>query len=225
MFRVERTLIVALLFGIGCSKTTTPVAVDTNAAKEQRPAMSQTATPTETVTKSPEEMMEMMKKLSMPGMEQAALKPYAGTWTVTAKMWMTPESEPKLSKGTSVSKMILGNRYLEQKYTCKEKGEMFEGQGVLGFDNTTKMYVSTWIDNMSTGVYSEQGMTDPATKMIMTKGKMMDPATGKELAIRSTMTPVDKGSYTYTMYSTDPAGKEFKMMELVYTKPGMKITK
>lgn len=175
--------------------------------------------------KSAEEMMEAMKKMSMPTEEHNMLKSYAGMWTADSKMWATPGSEPKMTKGTSTNKIILGGRYLEQKYVCKDKGETFEGQGLMGYDNMAKKFVSSWIDTMSTGLFTEEGKMDPATKMIEMKGKMMDPTTGKEMATRSTLTPVEKNQYTYAMYANDNTGKEFKMMEIVFMKPMMGMKK
>lgn len=220
MIRIENTLLAALLLGVGCS-TSTPTPND---PKDQRPAMAttaQTSAPS-TPAMSPEQMMAAMKEASTPGEAHTMLKSYAGTWKASVKEWMPGNPEPRISKGISINKPILGGRFLEQKYTAMTKGEKFEGQGILGYDNLSKKYTSTWIDTMTTAQFSQEGTYDPAAKIITMKGSMVCPMTKKEMPAKTTMTLVDKNSYTFEMYANDPSsGKEFKALEIVYTKAGM----
>ena len=48
--------------------------------------------------------------------------------------------------------MILGGRYLEQRYEGTMMGQPFSGIGVTGFDNYKKKFVSTWVDSMGTAI-------------------------------------------------------------------------
>ena len=85
------------------------------------------------------------------------------------------------SNATVVNKMVLGNRYQQSSFKGTYKGKPFEGIGTLAYDNSRKMFISTWIDNTGTGMMSAEGPWDPASKSITFRGTMSDPATGKLL--------------------------------------------
>ena len=84
--------------------------------------------------------MAAMKEASTPSEAHTALKAYVGTWKAEIKEWMPGNPEPRLTKGISINKLILGGRFLEQKYVSTAKGEKFEGQGIIGYDNLAKKY-------------------------------------------------------------------------------------
>ena len=46
----------------------------------------------------------------------------------------------------------------------KMKDMQFKGMGIEGYDNAKKKFVSSWIDNMGTGIQFSEGTYDPATK-------------------------------------------------------------
>jgi hypothetical protein len=144
------------------------------------------------------------------------LKPYVGTWNAEVKMWADPDKDPQMSRGTMTNRLILGGRFLEQKFVGK--GDKFEGQGLLGYDNLAKVYVSSWVDSMTTGEFMQTGTYDPAAKEITLKGRVLDPVTEKEIGSRTTLSSVQDDKYVFTMYSTEENGKEGKILEITYTK-------
>ena len=46
----------------------------------------------------------------------------------------------------------------------KMKDMQFKGMAVEGYDNVKKKFVSSWIDNMGTGIQFSEGTYDPASK-------------------------------------------------------------
>lgn len=50
-------------------------------------------------------------------------------------------------------------------------GMPFEGHGTLAYDNHRKMFVSTWIDNMGSGIMVLEGTYDDASKTLTLMGK------------------------------------------------------
>ena len=218
MIRIETTLLAAVLVCVGCSSSTTPTPTD---MKDQRPAMSTTAQPAPAPKMTQEQIMAAMKEASTPSEAHTALKAYVGTWKAEVKEWMPGNPEPRLTKGISINKLILGGRFLEQKYVSTAKGEKFEGQGIIGYDNLAKKYTSTWIDTMTTSQFIQDGTYDPSTKIIAMTGSMTCPMTKKDMPAKTTLSMVDKNSYTFEMFAKDPeTGKEFKALEIVYTKAG-----
>ena len=93
----------------------------------------------------------------------------------------------------------------------------FEGHSLVGYDNIKKVFESTWIDNMGTGITKLEGPYDPATKTITLSGKMVDPMGGKEMDVKQTFKFVDDNTQIMEMYVTQD-GKEFKNMEIKFTR-------
>jgi len=163
-----------------------------------------------------DEMKKWMEYMT-PGKEHKQMASQNGEWIVNTKMWMSPTDEPTISDGTATSEMLLDGRY--QKFTNKGviMGMPFEGISITGFDNAKKMYINTWIDNMGTGMMISEGTYDEATKTINMKGKYFDPMTMKDTDFRETLKLIDdKSMYMEMFYMKD--GKEFKSMEIKYTK-------
>ena len=141
-----------------------------------------------------------------------------GTWTGEVTMWMTPEATPSKSTATAVNKMVLGGRYQQSSFKGNFNGMLLEGMSTLAYDNEKKLYISTWIDNMGTGVMLSQGPWDPATKSITLTGRMIDPATRKEVDFKQIFKPIDNNYQVMEMYAPGPDGQEFKTMEIKYTR-------
>ena len=98
-------------------------------------------------------MMEVYKKLAVPGAPHKLLARMVGSWITKTKSWMDPNKPSMETTGTCEQKMLLDGRFLQQEYTGDMMGSTFIGINVIGYDNHTKKYVSTWIDSMSTGIY------------------------------------------------------------------------
>jgi len=154
---------------------------------------------------------------STPGDIHKMLARSAGPWSANLSMWMTPDAQPISSTASCVNEMILGGRYLQSRNTGKFMGQPFEGIGVTGYDNAKKLFVSTWIDNMGTGIMTMTGSWDEASKSIKYSGMMVDPGSGKDLPVREVWRFVDDNTQVMEMYYS-MAGKEFKAMEVKYTR-------
>lgn len=163
-------------------------------------------------------MMKAWTEYMTPGEPHKLLAAQNGKWEGKVTMWMTPDAPPTESKGTVVNRMILGGRYQEGKFTGTFMGQPFEGESILGYDNAKKVFISTWIDNMGTGIMTVEGPWDPATKSITFTGEMLDPTTGKKCKLREIMTFIDDKTQKMEMYNTMPGMKEYKSMEILYTK-------
>jgi uncharacterized protein DUF1579 len=158
-------------------------------------------------------MHEAMMKAMTPGEPHKHLAKMAGDWTFTNKMWMAPGQPPMESGGTMHAETILGGRYLQAVWKGNMMGMDFEGHGTEGYDNLAKKYVSTWIDNMGTGIMYSTGTCDADGKKCESKGSMIDPMTGKESYMRSVVNWTDDNNFAMQMYGPDPSGKEFQWME------------
>lgn len=159
-------------------------------------------------------MMEQWMKLNAPGEQHAEFKKTAGTWKTVEKHFMGPE--PMEGKGTSTMRPILGGRYLLQEYKSESPMGKFEGMGIYAYDNMRKEYVSIWIDNMSTGVFTTYGKKKGDTVTYRGKQKMPD---GTTMQHRLTIKEPNPDKIIMTMFGRMPKQKEFsKHMQITYTR-------
>jgi hypothetical protein len=163
--------------------------------------------------------MEAWMKVGTPGAMHKALEPTIGSWTVKATSWQTPGGPPQTGTGTAVDSWVLGGRFVKEDFDGEFGGMKFQGLGYTGYDNLKKKYVGTWMDTMGTMVMVMTGTADPSGKVITLTSTMPDVMTGKPMKVRNVMRIVDANTHVMEMYGPDrSSGKEFKMMEIVYTK-------
>ncbi len=176
---------------------------------------------TEKPKMSPEQQAEMeaWMKVATPGAMHKALEPTIGSWTVKATSWQTPGGPPQTGSGTAEDSWVLGGRFVREDFDGEFGGMKFQGLGYTGYDNLKKKYVGTWMDTMGTMVMVMTGTADPSGKVITLTSTMPDVMTGKPMKVRNVTRIVDANKHVMEMYGPDrSSGKEFKMMEIVYTR-------
>ena len=172
-----------------------------------------------------QEMMAKMMEMAKPGDNHKILADMVGTWTHKVKFWMAPGAPPSESSGTTVYKSIMGGRYLVGAVSGKIEmpgadGKMkkveFKGMSIDAYDNAKQKFVSTWIDNMGTGIMMLEGSYDPATKSLTYTGtaEMMPGMTSK---VRQVINVADKDKHSMEYYEDRGQG-ETKTMEINYTR-------
>lgn len=166
----------------------------------------------------PDPMQAVMEQFMVPGPEHKRLDEFVGEWAVKSVMWMEPGAEPMETVGEAVNRLILGGRYLYSEYTSSFMGQPFNGVGITGYDRYKKAYVSIWVDNFSTGIYASEGAYAPDASPAEDFGILDDFMTGARLKMRHVTTFIDTDTHRFEMYMTGPDGKEFKQMEMVYTR-------
>lgn len=190
-------------------------------AKTEEPkvaAASTEAAPAATPQPDSATMMKNWEAYMTPSEAHKQMAQWTGEWSGDITMWMSPGAPPVKSTGTASNKMILGGRYQQSVNKGSFNGMPFEGVSTLAYDNAKKVYIATWIDNMGTGVMSLEGRWDEASKSVNFTGKCVDPMTGKEMDVRETFKPVDNNFQIMEMYCQGPDGKEYKTMEIKYTR-------
>lgn len=211
MKRFTITLCAACIIVFSCNDTKTD---DTSASADS----ATTATDTSAAITPPMDsaaMMQAWQAYMTPGSVHEMLAKSNGTWEGDVTMWMEPGKPPIKSKATTVNKMIFGGRYQQSSHRGDMMGMPFEGMSTLGFDNAKKVLVSSWIDNMGTGMMTMEGTWDSTTNTANFKGTMVDPMTGKDLECRETFQFIDDNNQKLEMFCTQQ-GKEMKTMEILY---------
>jgi len=164
-------------------------------------------------------MMEKMTKAATPGPQHEMLKKMAGEWNAKVTSQMDPSQPPEVEQSTSTLTMLMDGRYCQEVASGSMMGQPFSGMGLTGYDNVLGKYVSTWIDNMGTGIMTSVGTADASGKVITWIGTMSDPVTGKVSKERMVTTIKDDDHHTFEMYGTPPGGKkEMKMLTIEYSR-------
>jgi hypothetical protein len=159
--------------------------------------------------------MEAMMKAASPGEHHKPLQRYVGDWTYTMKMWMAPEQPAMESGGTMHAEPILGGRYVQAVYKGEFMGHPFEGRSTDGYDNVGKQYVSSWVDNVGTGIMSSTGTCEAACKVFNMTADMLDPMSGQKISTKSVVTWSDDNHFRMEMFMVDPkSGQPVKTMEM-----------
>ena len=158
-------------------------------------------------------MMKAWQDFATPGDMHKWMEKTNGTWEAEVSQWMDPAAPPTKTKATNVQSSVLGGRYVIGKFSSMMMGQPFEGMSTMGYDNAKKMFTSTWVDNMGTGIVHMSGTYDDASKMLNLKGHQTDPMTGKDSDMREEMKMIDDNTYTMAMFGTGMDGKEMKFME------------
>lgn len=164
-------------------------------------------------------MMEAYKSYGTPGEPHARLVKKVGNWNIAVKMWHSPDMEvPEESTATSRIKAIMGGRYILEKVKGEAMGMPFEGLGISGYDNLTKKFIGVWVDTMSTGIIHSEGTPAQYGDIINFEGTHPDPLRGKYVKSRSVERTISDDKFIFTSYKTSDDGREFKGMELTYTR-------
>ncbi len=162
-------------------------------------------------------MMSAWQAYASPNDNHRVLNPLVGTWSHVVKSWMTPDSQPEISKGTTETQWVMGGRYLRSAVNGMAMGQPFEGMGLTGFDNAKQTYQTLWMDNMGTGMMIGEGTYDPGTKTLTDHGHFTDPMIGQR-SYRGVVTFIDDDHHSYELYVADKNDKEFRMMEIMYAR-------
>ncbi len=136
-----------------------------------------------------------------------------GTWDVDVSHWMDASGKPENAKAVNVLSPALNGLFQEGKLTGTIMGMPMEGHSTMAYDNAKKIFVSTWIDNMGSGITIMTGQYDEASKTLNMNGTQTSPMTGKDVSIRQVTKILDDNKYLLEMYMPGPDGKEMKFME------------
>lgn len=200
------TVALALLCFVSCKKEAAKTETET------------TTEPTEEVTMTMPDSAIIAKAwqdYATPGEQHALMAKDNGSWAEDMTYWEHAGAEPSKMTMTAESKMIMGGKYQEMTHKGELYGMPFEGISTFGYNNAEEKYISTWIDNMSTGITVLKGTYDAPTKTYKMIGEVIDPITKKPKTSRETITIIDDNTQKLEMFDVGFDGKEFKNMEII----------
>ena len=168
---------------------------------------------------TPEEKAEMEAyiKAGTPGPQHKRLADSVGEYDAVVKSWHDAKGPAMEEKATARRSMQLGGRVLVEEFQGSMMGMPFTGHGMTGYDNTTGKYWGSWMDSMSTGMMVSEGTCD-ANNTCKFNSSWTDPVTKKLLKARMISRWTSPTTEVFEMHGPGKDGKEFKMMEITYTK-------
>jgi len=164
--------------------------------------------------------MKACMEAGTPGKMHKLLAKDVGEWSGKNTMWMGPDSPPMNSESTSTVSTLMDGRYIK----VEMKGDMpgmgpYHGGGIYGYDNVSKKFVSSWIDNQSTGIMQGEGELSEDGKSITWNFKFNCPLTKKPVVMKEVDTTTGANTKKLEMWSDDPkTGKNYKMMSIELTR-------
>ena len=120
-------------------------------------------------------------------------------------MWMAPDAPPMESKGAQSASRSWKAATSSPTFTGEmkmpgEDGKMknfeFKGMSIEGYDNVQQKFVSTWCDNMGTGIMMSAGTYDPTTKTF-TYNSEMEMMPGMKTKVREVIKVVDADHHNF----------------------------
>ena len=169
---------------------------------------------------TPEQKAEMdaYMKAGTPGAPHQALASTVGTYDLKIKHWHQPNTPAMEETGTATRAMALDGRVLVEQFKSSMMGMPYTGHGMTGFDNVTGKYWSTWSDSMSTGLMVSEGSCDDQGKTCTFMGTWNDAIKKAPVKARMTIRRTSPTTEVFELYGPGKDDKEFKMMEITYTK-------
>src|SRR6478672_11287667 len=151
-----------------------------------------------------------------PGKMQQLLAKDVGEWTGKSTMFMGPDGPPMTSECTSTVTSIMDGRYIKVEMKCDMPGMgPYHGGGIYGYDNVSKKFVSSWIDNHSTGIMQGEGELSEDGKSRTWEYKFNCPFANKLVTIKHVDTKTGDNAKKLEMWGDDPkTGKNYKMMSI-----------
>ncbi|HYV93388.1 MAG TPA: DUF1579 domain-containing protein [Chitinophagales bacterium] len=146
-----------------------------------------------------------------------AMSKYTGSWKAEFMMWMDPVQPPMKDQLTVQREMIMNGLFLSSRYTGYSMGMNYEGISTIGYSMEKKKYVSSWIDNMNSGISYMEGTASSDGKSIEFHGTATDAVTGKDILMRQVLTFVDETHQKIEIFVTKD-GNEVKTIEFNLTK-------
>ena len=179
---------------------------------------SQSATAADKPAGGAHAVVQAMDKAMTPGEGQKRLEPMIGTFDVTVLVWPAPGKPPLEYKGGAVNTWVLGGRYVQTMLSTVMDGEVFDGIGYYGYDNVSKTYQASWMDNGSTAISWYRGTLDKAARSAVLNSVQSATGDGKPLALALRVSIAEGGDHVTQMWGAPAGGRAFKLMELRSTR-------
>ena len=162
---------------------------------------------------SEEDMMNQWMELISLGEEHKEMAETVGEYSYLSTFWTHSGADPMKSKGETTIKAVMDGRYVTETHKGEVMGMPFHGMGMNGYDKLTGEYVSTWMDNMGTGIMKFIGSKNAEGQIVSTT-ETINVMTRQPETHKTVMT-YKKNGHVMDYYII-ANGEEFLSMNIIY---------
>ena len=157
-----------------------------------------------------------LPQMPAPQKEHQWLQQLAGEWEAESELFMEPGQPPVKSKGTERVRM-LGGFWAMAETSGEFMGTHVAGVLTLGYDPEKGKYVGTWVDSMTSHLWTYEGTVDPSgrTLTLRTEGPCPLAADGRA-NFREVIELKGKDEKTFTSSVQTDDGQWMTIMKASY---------
>ncbi len=156
---------------------------------------------------------------SEPGAGQEYLKKFVGDWDVE-KTFIPRSGQPVRATGRCQQTMIHDGKFLKSEFVFGRDGQKQTGTGIIGYDTSTKLFTSTWVDNRSTRTSLRRSREPFDGKQIVLYGVQLEGAAAPPRSRTVSHLEDDGRKLIHQQFAIDRSGNERLVMQLVMTRRG-----
>lgn len=184
--------------------------------KQNKPKDKTAVNPVETSKEDLEERKARVAQIEsrMMGPMHQLLVQFSGHWREEMKIWAGPKSEPSTTMVLRDSRLFGEGRFVTSTIVGQMGNLPYEAQSSLGYDNSKKVFVKTWMDNLGTSILVLEGTYDEKSATIDFNGYTTDPLTKQPVKIHQILKMIDSQNQLLEIYVEMKEGKEVKLMEV-----------
>lgn len=138
-----------------------------------------------------------------------------GSWRGTGSLINAEGGAAEKILCKSTNKLILGDRFLEQKTTCKGAGFSFNGVGFFGFDVLSGRYVGSSMSEVDSGISTLKGSRKGDTITFDIVHNNVD--VKKRVTSRATLS-INAKNHTYEVWAKDKSGALKPIFSVTYNR-------
>jgi len=142
-------------------------------------------------------------------------KKYTGKWKAVVTMWMMPGDPAMVDSLVVENEMVMNDLFFTSKYSGTMMMMNYQALRTIAYDVVKKKFVSTFIDNMNSGIDYKEGVANGKTIELL--GTKPDPISGKNLSTRDLITFTDGSHMSIQQFETLD-GNERKTLEISLTR-------
>jgi hypothetical protein len=155
-------------------------------------------------------------EMPAPQKEHQWLNQLVGDWDTEGEIHMAPGMEPIKSTGTDTSRM-LGGFWLLSDVKGEMMGMTMEAKLTIGYDAEKKKYVGSWVDSMTSYMWTYEGSVDDSGKVLTLNTQGPCPQRGGQMTnFKEVMEIKNKDERTFTSSYQEEDGKWTKMVAVKY---------
>ena len=151
------------------------------------------------VAKQPK--VDPKQRYVMPAGIHNLLKGYSGEFRVEYFQWNSPELPPTTYMAKSTHKMILGGRFLQIKQVGMAMGVAQESVTTIGFNNYTKKFEVTSLNNSATGSLVLKGSWNQKKRTANLLGVLHHPKNKQKITVRHYINFIDSNTLVIKCYN------------------------